>query len=234
MYKPGQEQQFDYVVLANKIKDDYAATLTELRSLVSPTTTLVSAQNGMDVEVPLQRAFPANTILSAVCNIGCSQTSPGQIEQTAGLKKPAFSIGAYGELSSMDTMKRDVLASMDADFQTVESVNEERWRKLVFNSAWNSTTALTGMDTHQLLAQPGAAELVFQIAGEAHSVGTASGVALDSNLPAMTIELARRSSPITPSTLQDVRSRRPMELDFIFGMSPSRISSPPQHAHHTC
>lgn len=223
MYRPGPGTQFDYVVLANKIKDDYAATLSELRSLVSPNTALVSAQNGMDVEVPLRQAFPANTILSAVCNIGCSQTRPGHIEQTAGLKLPAFSIGAYGQLSAMDILKRDVLASMDADFGTVDNVNEERWRKLIFNSAWNSTTALTGLNTHQLLEQPGAAELVFQIAGEAHSVGTASGIALDSDLPARTIELARKSSPITTSTLQDIRRRCPMELDFIFGTSTSRI-----------
>lgn len=104
----------------------------------------------MAVEVLLQQAFPSNTILSAVCNIGCKHTHAGHIEQTSGLKRPAFSIGAYGQLSLMESLKRDVIAAMDSEFQTVDSVKEERGRKLVFNSAWNSTTALTGLNTHQV------------------------------------------------------------------------------------
>lgn len=210
---------YDYVVCANKITDDGAATLRDLRALVHPKTTLVAAQNGMNVELPLRRQFPRNSILSAVCNIGCSQLGPGYVEQTASIKRPAFLIGSYHRTTDLDDLKRDALVAMDHEFETIECVQQERWRKLVFNSAWNSTTALTGLDTHQLLARPGAAELVQQIAKETHSVASASGVTLDEELPEKTVELARSSAPITPSTLQDARNKRPMELAPIFGKS---------------
>ncbi|PPJ61143.1 hypothetical protein CBER1_04150 [Cercospora berteroae] len=212
---PGQE--WDYLILANKIKDDYASTVSELQSVVSPDTTLVTAQNGMDVEVPLARAFPKNTILSAVCNISCTQTSPGRIEQTASIKRSAFLIGAYAPSTSADVLKRDTLSAMDSQFESVSRIEHERWRKLVLNSAWNSVTALTGKNTHQALQEPGAARLMSQIAAEAYSVAFASGVSLDEDLPVQVIELAKASLPITPSTLQDLRSRRPMELAPIFG-----------------
>ncbi|GIZ42295.1 hypothetical protein CKM354_000557000 [Cercospora kikuchii] len=211
------KQKWDYLILANKIKDDYASTLSELQSVVSPETTLVTAQNGMDVEVPLAQAFPKNTILSAVCNIGCRQISPGRIEQTASIKRSAFLIGAYTPSNPPDILQRDTLAAMDAQFESVSRIEQERWRKLVLNSAWNSVTALTGKNTHQALQEPGAARLMSQIAGEALSVASASGVSLDNDLPVQVIELAKSSLPITPSTLQDLRSRRPMELAPIFG-----------------
>ncbi|PIB02988.1 hypothetical protein CB0940_11859 [Cercospora beticola] len=211
------KQKWDYLILANKIKDDYASTLSELQSVVSPETTLVTAQNGMDVEVPLAQAFPKNTILSAVCNIGCRQISPGRIEQTASIKRSAFLIGAYAPGTPADILQRDTLSAMDAQFESVNRIEQERWRKLVLNSAWNSVTALTGKNTHRALQEPGAARLMSQIAGEALSVASASGVSLDNDLPVQVIELAKSSLPITPSTLQDLRSRRPMELAPIFG-----------------
>lgn len=210
-------QPIDYCILANKVKDDYNLALSELRGLVSPQTTLVAAQNGMDVEVPLRDTFPDNTILSAVCNIGCAQVRPGLVEQTASIKRPAFLIGAYGQLSATDIRRRDKLSAMDPEFGSVTCATQERWRKLVLNSAWNSTTALTGLNTHELLERPGAAKLMYQIAGEAVCVAAASGITLDEDLPTQVIDLARESLPITPSTLQDARRRRPMELAPIFG-----------------
>ncbi|KAF2215806.1 hypothetical protein CERZMDRAFT_34866, partial [Cercospora zeae-maydis SCOH1-5] len=227
--KEKHRQKWDYLIVANKIKDDYASTIADLQSVVSPETTLVTAQNGMDVEVPLAQAFRNNTILSAVCNVGCTQVSPGCIEQTASINGSAFLIGAYAPSGPDDILKRDTLSAMDCQFQSVDRIEQERWRKLIINSAWNSVAALTGKNTHQALQEPGAAQLMSEIAEEAHSVACASGVSLDNDLPVKVIQLAKSSAPITPSTLQDLRSRRPMELSPVFGMLMFRRSSVPQH-----
>ncbi|KAF7188359.1 Oxidoreductase AFT12-1 [Pseudocercospora fuligena] len=214
------KHRFDYIVCSNKVTDGYASALQDLHPLVRPDTTLVSAQNGMDVEVPLRKAFPNNTVLSAICNIGCGQVRPGYIEQNAAIKRPAFLIGVHSPSSGghrVDASRRDALAAMDSKFATTQCINGERWRKLIFNSAWNGTCAITGLNTRQLLEYPGAAEVVIQLADEAYKVGVASGIDLDPRLPMKTIELAQDSAPITPSTLQDARARRPMELSPIFG-----------------
>lgn len=236
-FKPGQvysadlltrsppKQRLDYIVCAHKVMTDYASTIRELEPLVQPNTTLVSTQNGMDVEEPLRQAFPQNTILTAICNIGCSQLSPGYIEQTAGIKPHAFHIGVYGESTHgklVDGCRRDTLAAMDPQFKGTECVRKERWQKLIFNSAWNSTTALSGLDTHQLLQRPGAIETVSQLASEAYRVALGSGVELEEDSPAKVISLVKGSPPITPSTLQDARHRRPMEIAPVFGVSPYR------------
>lgn len=211
------KQHFDYIILANKITNGHSGAIQDLQALVNPQTTLVAAQNGMDVEVPLQRAFPGNTILTAICNIGCNQANQGIIVQDAHIKKHAFLIGVHGQGSKVDLHRRDALVSMDSEFDSIDCVVQERWRKLIFNSAWNSTTALTGLDTHQLLQHPSAILIVAQLAREAFNVAIASGIELDADLPNKTIEMARMAPAITPSTLQDARSKRPMELTPIFG-----------------
>lgn len=214
------DHRFDYIVCANKNTGEYTSTLRDLSALVHPNTTLVAAQNGMDYEIALQRSFPRNTILSAICNIGCSQVSPGFVEQTTRIERPAFLIGLYSQnhrRSEIDAAKRDALVSMDSQFASVECANRERWLKLIFNSAINSTTALTGMNAQKLFEQPGATELVVRLANEAYRVGVASGVDLDAGVPYKTLELARNSGQLIPSTLQDVRNGRPLELSPIFG-----------------
>lgn len=223
------QQHFDYIILANKITNGHSGAIKDLQALVHPNTTLVAAQNGMDVEVPIQRAFPRNTILTAICNIGCNQATHGVITQDAHIKKHAFLIGVHGHGRKLDLSRRDALVSMDSEFDSIDCVHQERWRKLIFNSAWNSTTALTGLDTHQLLQHPSAILIVAQLAREAYDVAIASGVELAFDIPTKTIEMARAAPAITPSTLQDARSKRPMELTPIFGyicQQAARVGTP--------
>lgn len=177
----------------------------------------MSAQNGMDVEVPLSQAFPHNTILSAICNIGCSQPQHGKVHQVAGLNPNAFLIGTYAQRRDTHNLKQHLLVSYDAKFGGVDDICKQRWRKLLFNSVWNATSALTNLDTHQALGRPDALHLANSIALEAYQVAVEAGVKLGDEYPDAIIELAQTSGPITPSTLQDARNRRPMEIDSIWG-----------------
>lgn len=230
------EQSYDYIVCSNKLTGDLKSTFRDLQGIVRPNTTLVTAQNGMDVEAPLRRAFPRNTILTTICNIGCSQVLPGLVEQTASIKRKAFLVGVHSHgdnNTSTATDSRDILAAMDSEFESVECVTEARWRKLIFNCAWNSTAAITGLNTHELLQRRGASEMVLQLAREAYNVAVASGIHLDPELPNQTITTAATSAPITPSALQDAKNQRPMELNPIFGKYAFR-RSPSSHIVVSC
>lgn len=215
-----RHRAYDYVVCAAKFDRQCKSTIQDLRSVVGPSTTLVSAQNGMDVESPLRQAFPSNTILSAICNIGCSQDTPGHVKQTAQIRPEAFLIGIHSACSQggrIDELRRDKLVSLDYAFAGTDAVVQERWRKLVWNSAWNSMCALTGLDTHQILVEPNALKFVQHLAREACVVADASGYTMDSRFSTKVVDLVRANSAIVPSTLQDARNRRPMELEPIIG-----------------
>lgn len=214
--------RYDYIILANKIKSkgDTEQMIRGLRNVVRQDTVLVSTQNGMGNERPLAQAFAENTILSSVCNMSCSQLKPGFVEQTVAITPHAFHLGIYskGEHTiSTGIEKLESLASMDPQFCAVPDVRGEKWQKLLFNTAWNSMTAIAGVDTHELLRSPASTKLVRQLAEEAYRIGIASGASLAQSSPDDVIELARRSKPIITSSLRDTRKGRKVEIYSITG-----------------
>jgi 2-dehydropantoate 2-reductase len=212
---------FDYVVCANKITtSDCSSTIKELSHVLSPKTVLVSAQNGVDVEAPLSRAFPRNTILSAICYISCLQPIPGVVHQVSNIRPHAFHIGAYDTNmgSPADgSQKLEDFVALDAQFKKIEEVKAERWTKQIFNGAWNPMTAICGLDTHSLIASP-YLEIVRQLAQETFNVAVGLGVSLPKDVPEKTIDFAKNNPSITPSMLQDARGKRLMEVDSLCGV----------------
>jgi 2-dehydropantoate 2-reductase len=209
---------FDYVVCANKdTAIDRLSLMRELAPAVSSRTALVSVQNGVGVEAPLRQAFRHNTVLSAVCYISCLQPVPGQIEQVSNIRPHAFHIGRYDATrnSTDEDALRDFV-SLDAKFKQIDDVQAERWTKQIFNGAWNPMTAITGLDTHQLLASPHV-HMVRQLATETWKVARQMGIMLPDDLPDRTIEAAKMNPSIAPSMLQDRRRHRVMEVESLCG-----------------
>lgn len=214
--------RYDYIFLANKIKskNETDQVIKGLRNIVQKDTVLVSTQNGMGNEIPLAQAFARNTILSSVCNMSCSQPKPGFVEQTVAITPHAFHLGIYskGKHTISNAMKKlESLAAMDPQFCVVPDVHDEKWQKLLFNTAWNSMTAIAGVDTHELLRSPASTKLVRQLAEEAYHIGIASGASLAQSSRDDVIELARRSKPIITSSLRDTRKGRKVEIYSITG-----------------
>lgn len=213
--------RYDSLILANKVKskDDSDLMIRDLELLVDSTTTLVSAQNGMDNEVPIRHAFPHNTILSSVCNLVCSQSRSGYVEQVATIKSHAFHVGIFdtGESPATDRQRLNTLVSVDSQFLAIDNVHEERWQKLIFNASWNSMTAIADMNTYELFSKPSLVEIVRRLATEAFQIGLASGANLPEELPDRIIETAQKSGPIVTSTLHDARNGRTLEVYPITG-----------------
>jgi 2-dehydropantoate 2-reductase len=215
------DMAFDYVVCANKATtSDGFSLINELTPVVSTKTALVSVQNGVGVEAPLRHAFQKNTVLSAVCYISCLQPVPGIVEQVSNIRPHAFHIGAYDTPkysdSVADNFRLKDFVAMDGQFKKIDDVRAERWIKQIFNGAWNPMTAITGLETHQLLASPHL-HLVRQLAVETFNVAVRMGISLPEDLPERTIELARMNPSLAPSMLQDARKKRVMEVDSLCG-----------------
>jgi 2-dehydropantoate 2-reductase len=194
--------------------------ITSLQNIIRRDTVLVSTQNGMGNEQPLALAFPDNPILSSICNMSCSQPKPGFVEQTVAIAPHAFHLGIYSKGKhdiSNGLEKLRSFAAMDPQFCAVPDLHGEKWQKLLFNTAWNSMTAIAGVDTHELLRSPASTKLVRQLAEEAYRIGIASGASLAQSSPDDVIELARRSKPIITSSLRDTRKGRKVEIYSITG-----------------
>lgn len=216
-----QHVNFDYVVCANKITPENSNSFADaIRPAVRPTTTLVSLQNGINVEQPLRNSFRGSTILSAICYASCQQREPGRVQQLSHVRPHAFAIGTY-QSGSNDTEaeqnKLKTLVSLDSRFKAVEDVNTERWMKLLLNGSLNPVSALTGRDSHQLLQDPASLSLACSLAEEIYEVAIISGANLPVDIISRTMSSLYRSAPIVPSMLQDARNGQQMEVESLCG-----------------
>lgn len=216
-----QDVPFDYVICANKnVRSNESAFVDTIRPAIRPTTTLVSVQNGIDVEQPLTKAHPRNLVLSAICYISCRQRGPCLVEQIAQIRPHAFHIGPSSHMmddGKSEASRVDVLVRMDSSFRAVKDINTERWTKMVFNGSWNPVAALSGYDTHQIQQQPHLLAMVQRLAEEIYEVALKSGAKLPRTLLQETLRSAATAPPMVPSMLQDARSGREMEIEPLCG-----------------
>jgi 2-dehydropantoate 2-reductase len=214
---------FDYIVCANKAScDDVSSFVDDFAHAVTPNTTLVAIQNGIGIEEKLRQMFPRNPILSAICYVACIQEPLGTVKQTAQIRPHAFHVGRYKQGSmdpAVDQAKLEEFVSLDDKFKLVPDIQTERWAKLIFNGAWSPTSALSDMDTQQILkGSVSNVMLVHKLAREVFEVAVKGGHQLPEDIEHTTFDAVARSAPIIPSMLQDARKGRPMEIEALCGM----------------
>jgi 2-dehydropantoate 2-reductase len=212
---------FDYIVCANKATS--SSTYGALSSVVGKKTVLVSAQNGVGVEAPLQRCFPESTVLSGIVYIACNQPSPGVFAQTSSINTHSLALGLYNGQSPTNPDQTQALeqlqefASLDASFRVSHDVLREKWTKQIWNGAFNPIAALSGLNTHQIMSSPKHVDMIRQIMKETCQVARASGVAFDDHIVEQLLATTRSSATVYPSMLQDAIAGKPMEVEPLSG-----------------
>lgn len=211
---------FDYVVCANKATSSSAHG--SLASVVHEKTVLVSAQNGVGVEGPLQRSFPRHTILSGIVYVACTQPAPGVFYQNTSINTRSLALGLFEKPSCPeDHRARNSrlldFASLEATFGVSQDIVKEKWIKQLWNGAFNTMAAISGMDTHQLLSSPKHQKLVIQVMKETYQVAKAGDVSLEDDIIETLLATTVSRAPVVPSMLQDAMAGKPMEIENLCG-----------------
>jgi 2-dehydropantoate 2-reductase len=136
--------RYDYVVVASKSfpRSNPAELLVPA---ITPGTTIVLIQNGIDIEAPYQERFPDNPILSCVVYLPVTQTSPGFFLHK---EEERLLIGTY-PATAPQTHKESaesfgqLIREGGATAEVHVDVRGERWQKLLLNASWNPMCALT-------------------------------------------------------------------------------------------
>jgi 2-dehydropantoate 2-reductase len=215
---------FDYVVCANKATGSSAHG--SLASVIREKTVLVSAQNGVGVEEPLQRAFPGHTILSGIVYIACTQPTPGIFYQNTSINTRSLALGLFAKPACPDDHRARNsrlldFASLESTFGISQDIVKEKWIKQLWNGAFNTMAAISGMNTHQLVSSPKHLELVAQVMRETYQVARASDVSLEDDIIERLLATTMSSAPVVPSMLQDAMAGKAMEIESLCGKSVS-------------
>lgn len=214
---------FDYVLCTNKVTSDTTKDYEALKTIVDGETTMVSLQNGIDVEAPLRRTFPKNTLISGIIYYSCRQPNMGFVSHEASIRPYLSGLALSGDLQqrtgSIHRAKlHDLIRLGRGEFHPLRNFSTERWIKQLWNGAFNPVCAIYQRDTQRLLSNTlSGRSMVGRMMQETYNVATAAGASIDPGLPEELIELTSRSPPIEPSMLQDLRSSRAMEIETLSG-----------------
>ena len=122
----------DYVVVTTKVLPD-ADVVNDIRKFVGPETCIVLIQNGIDIEKPIQAAFPNNTLISGLAFICVSQNQPGKITHL-DYGRLVLGVCPEGQSEHVDEwVETLVLAGIPC--RAVARIYEERWKKLEIGRA---------------------------------------------------------------------------------------------------
>lgn len=215
-----EETSFQYVVCAHKItfsNKDHSWTDDLEHINCSNTTSFVTAQNGILNESLLQQAFPQNPILSAICYSNATRTAPRRVEENLKLQPHCFRVGAFIRCKTSIDRAQKLVGLGGHEFSFIESVEPERWKKMMINACFNTTTSLFNANTHVITEDAHKSAIAMRLGQETLAVGKALGVRLDDSMVQDTFEAVRKLPAFEPSMLHDRLTGHLLEIDNICG-----------------
>lgn len=204
---------FDYIIVATKNVPDVKPTVVDIiKEAVTPgRTSILLLQNGLNIEAPIIAQFPDNTVLSGVSLISATETSHGSVRHdfTDSCKVgPFISSSSNVSIEKSEVSARRLIEAYNAcgtvDWQFDDNVLFTRWRKLVYNSSFNSVAALLGMDTARMrMSEHVIDDLILPIMLEIKATAKAAGIDLPQGIEQDIIRVDPTDTAFVPSMGQD-------------------------------
>jgi 2-dehydropantoate 2-reductase len=110
-----------------------------------------------------------------------------------------------------------LIASSGLKAEAFADLRPAQWSKLIFNATVNAVAALTGLPHDRHFAEGQLGELVHALVDEGKAVAQAAGVELWEDPWEMNVLATQRGHRHSPSMLEDVKARRPTEIELITG-----------------
>ena len=193
-----------------------AKAITDVRHLLTPSTWVLSVQNGLGNAELISQTVSADRIIVGMTDFPAQLRSPGSIySQGHGHVK----IWSYtGEIVGRVMMIADAFDEAGLNCMADPQVQVFIWEKLAFNAALNSICAVTGLTVGEVAQSQKGRDMAAAVAREAVSVALANGVSANEDRIMEAIDHAfSHHTTHKPSMLQDIEAKRQTENDFIAG-----------------
>lgn len=205
----------DYLLLCTKVLAGVNRAAL-IRPAVGPRTVIVLIQNGIGIEATVAKAFPENTVVSVLAFVCVSRVAPAVFEHTA---YGALTMGDYpgGAGPACDSLAA-LMRAGGVPVTVSPSIETERWRKTVWNAAFNPLSVLAGgADTSVLLGSPEGEALVRALMAEVCATAAAAGHVLPGEQIEQFISSTKAMPPYRTSMALDWLAGHALELDAILG-----------------
>src|SRR5271155_2831024 len=206
----------------------------QLKPVLGPETTVVSAQNGIpwwyfqgfggeyeglrlervDPGGVISSAIDARSVVGSIVYFATEIPSPGVIQHIEGNR---ITLGEP-DGSRSDRIRAIAEALVASGFRcpVTTRIRHEIFVKLLGNASFNPVSALTRATLAQMARDPGAASVIRNIMQEVEAVSNKLGMELPISID-QRIAGAEKVGEHKTSMLQDLEAGRPMELEALVG-----------------
>jgi 2-dehydropantoate 2-reductase len=196
-----------------------------LAQMEAPPPWILLLQNGLGGEEVVASAAPDALVVGGICDIACSRIGPAHVRHYAQgtMHLAPLQTTAAGE-AACGAVAADLRAA-GVPVQTGEPLLTMRWRKLVWNMAFNGLCALSDKRTLEVLADPSLHGRVLAVMGEVVAAAAADGARLEATLMADQLAKTLAMPSYAPSMQLDAEAGRPLELEAIYRVPLARAAS---------
>ncbi len=205
----------DIVIIAVKTTSNPA--LPELlKPMVGRETAILTLQNGLGNEEFLAGHFGSGRIMGGLCFVCLNRVDYGVVEHYG---HGTVSIGEY-EGGPRDRTLAIIAALRQAGIEAkaVVDLEEERWRKLIWNVPFNGLSIVAGgITVDRIVSDPGLLNLTIGLMREVAAAARAIGHEIGDDFLESRIANTRLMGAYKPSSLLDYLAGREVEVESIWG-----------------
>jgi len=207
----------DLVLLCVKSRD-VAAGITAAQPLFTPTTILITFQNGishLDILTQMQLPVPPAVGVTAM---GATLKAPGHVcHGGQGLTRMGFLSPVPREKETQLDSVVDLFRQADMPTERVANILDFVWAKLLVNVGINALTVIYDCANGELLVNEEARGKLAVAVQEGYAVARALGINVPADPVSQTLAVCEATAENISSMLQDVRRGRPTEIGAING-----------------
>lgn len=214
---PGEVGPVDLLLFCTKTYDTDAAAQTA-KSLVGPSTTVLSLQNGIDAVERLGPVVGVPHMIAGATWISSAVEAPGVIRQISDFRRVVI-----GELDGRITRRiqgiHDAFQETGISIELSDHILQVLWTKFVFIAAASGFGSLTRLPIGSYRSVPETRMLVRSLMQETAALASAAHAGLDADVIEQSLAFMDKNAPhIKPSMQRDVESGHKTELESIIGV----------------
>ena len=209
--------QADIIFLCVK-SIDVADGLAAAQNITADDTLLITLQNGIGhLEILLAHREPPYIALGVTAQ-GANLVGTCHVRHAGnGITRLGMLNDSTSRLTGILSEVARMMNNAGLETNVTENIMDFVWAKLLVNVGINALTAIHNCPNGQLVESSAIKKQLSEAVREAAVVARARGIQIAADPVAMTMEVCQQTGLNISSMLQDVRSRRPTEIDSING-----------------
>lgn len=207
----------DYLFFALK-STHTAGAVKQAQVLNTEKLTVISAQNGIDVEKILADGFGESKTLRMVINFAGNSISTNTTRVT--FFTPPNYIGSINDARTAQAKKiAEILTSVGLDTKDIDSFEliKRCWEKTILNSALSPLCGVGRLTMLEAMSDPDTVELIEQLIAEGILVAEAEKIYFPDNFTRQCLNYLKKGGDHFPSLAVDLINNRPTEIDYFNG-----------------